>query len=52
MIKVQNVTKEFSLSRKQRKELGDEYKTTKKICAVDNISFECKPGMMFGFLGP
>ncbi len=52
MIKVQNVTKEFSLSRKQRKELGDEYKTTKKICAVDNISFECKPGKIFGLLGP
>ena len=27
MIKVKNVTKEFSLSRKQRKELGDQYKT-------------------------
>ena len=52
MIKVENVTKEFPLSRKQRKELGDEYKTTKKICAVDNISFECKPGRIFGLLGP
>ena len=48
MIKVENVTKEFPLNRKQRKELGDEYKTTKKICAVDNISFECNLG---GFLG-
>ena len=26
MIKVKNITKEFSLSRKQRKELGDQYK--------------------------
>ena len=52
MIKVENVTKEFPLSRKQRKELGDQYKMTKKICAVDNISFECKPGRIFGLLGP
>ena len=52
MIKVENVTKEFPLGRKQRKELGDEYKNTKKICAVDHISFECKPGRIFALLGP
>ena len=52
MIKVKSVTKEFSLSRKQRKELGDQYKKIKKVCAVDNISFECHPGRIFGLLGP
>ena len=40
MIKVENLTKEFPLSRKQRKELGDEFKNVKLICAVDNISFD------------
>ena len=52
MIKVKSVTKEFSLSRKQRKELGDQYKKIKKVCAGDNISFECHPGRIFGLLGP
>ena len=52
MIKVENITKEFPLSRKQRKELGDEFKNVKLICAVDNISFECEPGRIFGLLGP
>ena len=49
MIKVKSVTKEFSLSRKQRKELGDQYKKIKKVCAVDNISFECHPGRILGY---
>ena len=52
MIKVENITKEFPFSRKQRKELGDEFKNVKLICAVDNISFECEPGRIFGLLGP
>ena len=52
MIKVKNVTKEFSLSRKQRKELGDQYKTVKTVRAVDDVSFECNPGRIFGLLGP
>ena len=52
MIKVKSVTKEFSLSRKQRKELGGQYKKIKKVRAVDNISFECHPGRIFGLLGP
>ena len=29
MIQVQNLSKDFSLNKKQRKELGDEYKNTK-----------------------
>jgi len=52
MITVKNLVKDFSLNRKQRKELGDEYKNTKTIRAVDDISFECKPGRIYGLLGP
>ena len=52
MIQVQNLSKDFSLNKKQRKELGDEYKNTKILRAVDNISFECHPGRIFGLLGP
>ena len=52
MITVNNLVKDFSLNRKQRKELGDEYKNTKTIRAVDDISFECKPGRIYGLLGP
>ena len=52
MIQVQNLSKDFSLNKKQRKELGDEYKNTKILRAVDNISFECQPGRIFGLLGP
>jgi len=52
MINVKNLVKDFSLSRKQRRELGDEYKDSKTLRAVDNISFECQPGRIFGLLGP
>ncbi|MEM6965975.1 MAG: ATP-binding cassette domain-containing protein [Bacteroidota bacterium] len=49
MISVQNLSKSFSLSRQQRKELGT---SAKSITAVNNISFECKPGRIFSLLGP
>ncbi|MBT3478390.1 MAG: ATP-binding cassette domain-containing protein [Candidatus Marinimicrobia bacterium] len=52
MINVKNLVKDFSLSRKQRRELGDEYKDSKTLRAVDDISFECQPGRIFGMLGP
>jgi sodium transport system ATP-binding protein len=49
MIQVENLTKEFTLSKKQQKE----YASSEKIAvAVDNISFECKPGRIFSLLGP
>ncbi|MCF8414973.1 MAG: ATP-binding cassette domain-containing protein [Crocinitomicaceae bacterium] len=49
MIEVSNLTKEFELTRQQRKELN----TTNKIAlAVDNISFKCEPGRVFSLLGP
>lgn len=49
MIKVENLYKEFSLNAKQRKELAT---TEKKSIAVQNISFECKPGRIYSLLGP
>ena len=52
MIKVKNLTKDFTLNKKQRKEMGDDFKDTKILRAVDNISFECHPGRIFGLLGP
>ena len=52
MIQVKTVIKDFTLNKKQRKEMGDEYKDTKILRAVDDISFECKPGRIFGLLGP
>jgi sodium transport system ATP-binding protein len=49
MIKVENLRKEFKLGKTQQKELA----TTGKIAvAVDDISFECKPGRIFSLLGP
>lgn len=49
MIEVTNLVKEFDLNRKQRKQSGDGSKTAR---AVDNISFQCIPGKIFGLLGP
>lgn len=49
MIRVTNLSKEFSLSKKQRKELN----TTDTVAnAVNTISFECQPGRVFSLLGP
>ena len=49
MIRVENLRKEFVLTKKLQKE----YATKDKVAvAVDNISFECKPGRIFSLLGP
>jgi len=49
MIVVENLIKEFELSRQQRKELN----TTDRIArAVDNVSFTCEKGRVFSLLGP
>lgn len=49
MIHVENLRKEFELSKQQKKELN----TKDNIAiAVDGISFECKPGKIFSLLGP
>lgn len=49
MIKIENLCKEFELTRQQRKELNT---TEHKAIAVDNVSLECKPGRIFSLLGP
>ena len=51
MIQVKNLSKEFKLSKQKRKEMGDEFKDVKIFKAVDNISFECSPGKIFGLIG-
>lgn len=49
MIEVNNLRKEFSLSKQQRKELNT---TDSKAIAVNGISFTCQPGRIFSLLGP
>ncbi len=49
MIKVENLYKEFELSKQQRKELATEERIA---VAVKSVSFECKPGKVFSLLGP
>ena len=49
MIKVENLRKEFHLSKAQQKELAT--KNTIAV-AVDDISFTCQPGRIFSLLGP
>ncbi len=51
MIKLENVSKTFKLSRKQRKEMGPKV-AGRHLTAVDNVSFECKPGRVFSLVGP
>lgn len=52
MIKIQNITKEYKLSKKQQKEFGNKYSGINKIKAVDNISFECNKSQVYGLIGP
>ena len=52
MIQVRNLRKEFKITRKIRKELGAGAPAGKTLTAVDDVSFECKPGRVFGLLGP
>jgi sodium transport system ATP-binding protein len=49
MIQVQNVSKVFTITKQQKKELGVLGGSVK---AVDDVSFECKPGRIFSLLGP
>ena len=52
MIEVQDLVKEFKLTRKIRKEMGTEFKNKKSLRAVDKISFTCQPGRIFALVGP
>ncbi len=49
MIEVTNLSKEFTLSKQQKKELSTNNDT---FLAVDNISFNCQPGKIYSLLGP
>lgn len=49
MIEIKNITKEFSLSRKQMKQSGT---TSSTVRVVNDVSFTCKPGRVFSLLGP
>ncbi len=52
MIRVENLRKDFKVSRKMRKELGGDTLVGNRIRALDDVSFECRPGRVFGLLGP
>jgi len=49
MIQVQNIQKTYNLNKQQKKELQT---TASSINAVNNITFECKPGRVYSLLGP
>ena len=49
MIEVNDLRKEFILSRQQKKELNT---SESKAVAVDGVSFQCVPGRVFSLLGP
>ncbi|MBC8311448.1 MAG: ATP-binding cassette domain-containing protein [Candidatus Marinimicrobia bacterium] len=51
MIEIKNVSKSYKLSRKQRKEMGSDF-VGDSVLAVNNISFICNPGRIFGLIGP
>ncbi|MBC8046179.1 MAG: ATP-binding cassette domain-containing protein [Fimbriimonadaceae bacterium] len=51
MIEINNLSKTFSLSKQQRKEMGREFKG-KTVDAVKDVSFTCQPGRIFTLLGP
>jgi len=51
MIEVKNLTKRFSVSRQQRREMGASFRGS-SIDALKEVSFSCRPGRVFTLLGP
>jgi sodium transport system ATP-binding protein len=51
MIEVRDLIKRFKLTRRQKRELGNESRNG-TIEAVAGISFTCQPGRIFSLLGP
>ena len=49
MITIKNLSKEFKLSKEQRKEQATDRKFTR---AVNDLNFSCKPGEVYSLLGP
>ncbi len=52
MIRVAELRKVFKVSKRVRKELGVSAPEGDHIAAVDGVSFECRPGRVFGLIGP
>ncbi|MDP6777560.1 MAG: ATP-binding cassette domain-containing protein [Candidatus Latescibacteria bacterium] len=51
MVIVDNVTKTFRVSRRQKREMGGDF-TGSTLDAVREVSFTCQPGRVFALLGP
>jgi sodium transport system ATP-binding protein len=51
MIKVENITKRFKLTRRQKREMGRGFDAS-HVDAVRGVTFECHPGRIFSLLGP
>jgi sodium transport system ATP-binding protein len=51
MINVENLRKQFKLSRAQKREMGPDFQGS-TVDAVAGISFTCRPGRIFSLLGP
>jgi sodium transport system ATP-binding protein len=51
MISVQHLSKRFTVTRRQRREMGADFSGS-TIDAVSDISFTCTPGRIFTLLGP
>jgi len=51
VIEVENLSKTYTLSRQQKKEMGPQFMVD-TLDAVDGISFTCEPGRVYGLLGP
>lgn len=49
MILIKDLSKSFTINKKQRKELNT---SRNEVLAVNNISFNCEPGSVFSLLGP
>ncbi len=52
MIRVTELRKQFKVTKRMRKELGGSAPDGDHIAAVDGVSFECRPGRVFGLIGP
>jgi sodium transport system ATP-binding protein len=50
MIVVDHITKRFTLTRQQRREMGPG--SGSSVDAVQDVSFTCRPGRIFSLLGP
>jgi sodium transport system ATP-binding protein len=51
MIEVRDASKTFKLSRQQKREMGHRF-SGDTVDAVAGVSFQCRPGRVFGLLGP